>query len=164
MAICRKYDTALTGKDFREFSYRLVECPGFIPDVYRDMPRLIEKHRQTMGECCQPFGIEVGGELVGVFFMSDVVPEHEGAFYLWLWNKAGWTAKTRRFVCEYIEHFADGWKLARVVARTPDDKGLGRLLESCGFRLESRAKSGYKSGGRLMTLYAYRRLFHVGGM
>jgi hypothetical protein len=159
MASVRRYDTSVAGSDFRELSYHLMSDKNFLPDVLMDMKRMLEEYQFMMGRCCQPFAlVDNDNKIAGVFFISDVVPGHEATFYAWAWGK--WcTGDTRRFVLEYIEHYAEEYQLARVVCRTPDDKGLGRLLEHMYFKLESRAKHGYKAGGKLMTLYAYRRLF-----
>jgi RimJ/RimL family protein N-acetyltransferase len=122
---------------------------------------MIEEYQFMMGRCCQPFAlVDNQNQIGGVFFMSDVVPGHEGVFYIWCWGKI-YSATTHKFLCGYIEHYAEENGLARVVCRTPDER-LGRLLERLGFKLESRQKYGFKAGGKLMTLYGYRRLFSGG--
>lgn len=162
MASVRRYDASLVGDDFREFSYRLQNSKNFLPDVLMDMKRMLEEYQFMMGRCCQPFAlVDNDNKIAGVFFISDVVPGHEATFYAWIWGKC-YTGDTRRFMLEYIEHYAEEYQLARVVCRTTDDKGLGRLLEKLYFKLESRQKFGYKAGGKLMTLYGYRRLFGNG--
>lgn len=162
MSNCRRYDTSLVGGDFKEFSYRLMNEKNYLPDVLKDYKRLVDEYQFMMGRCCQPFALVDGKNLMGgVFFMSDIVPGHEGVLYIFIWNPKVYTATTNRFMYGYIEHYAEENQLARVVCRTPDEK-LGRLLEKLSFRMESRAKHGYKAGGKLMTLYAYRRLFSGG--
>jgi RimJ/RimL family protein N-acetyltransferase len=164
MSNCRRFDTAITGQDFREFSYHLLNDRNFLPDVLLDMKRMLEEYQFMMGRCCQPFALVDGkNQIGGVFFISDVVPQHEATFFYWQWLRGVITPATLRFVNEYIEHYAEEYQLARVVCRTPDDKGLGRLLEALGFKLEGRFRNAYKSGGVLTTLYQYRRLFRFGG-
>ena len=159
MSSCRRFDTALTSPDFREFSFRLLNEKNYLPDVLRDMKRLVEEYQFMMGRCCQSFAlVDNQNQLAGVFWMSEVVPGHEGTVFIWIWGKC-YTATTHRFMLEYIEHYAEEYGLARVVCRTPDDKKLGKLLERLYFKLESRQKFGFKAGGKLMTLYGYRRLF-----
>jgi len=160
MSNCRRFDTALAGEDFREFSYHLMNDRNFLPDVLLDMKRMLEEYQFMMGRCCQPFAlVDSKNQIGGVFFISDLVAGHEATFYCWVWGKGVITPATLRFINEYIEHYAEEYQLARVVCRTPDDKGLGRLLEALFMKLEARMKHGYKAGGKLMTLYAYRRLF-----
>jgi hypothetical protein len=128
-----------------------------------DMKRMLEEYQFMMGRCCQPFAlVDSQNQIGGVFFMSDVVPGHEATFYAWLWGKV-YTATTHEFMNGYIEHYAEENQLARVVCRTPDER-LGQLLEHLGFKMEARAKHGYKAGGKLMTLYSHRRLFNFGGV
>jgi len=129
MASVRRYDASLVGGDFKEFSYRLQSEKNFLPDVLMDMKRMLEEYQFMMGRCCQPFAL-VGpdNKIGGVFFISDVVPGHEATFFCWQWLKGVITPATLRFINEYIEHYAEENGLARVVCRTPDDKGLGRLL------------------------------------
>jgi hypothetical protein len=159
MASCRRFDASLVSADAKEFTFRLQNEPNFLPDVYKNYKRMLEEYQFMMGRCCQPFAlVDNDNKIAGVFFISDVVPGHEATFYAWAWGK--WCTKsTWRFVLEYIEHYAEEYQLARVVCRTPDDKGLGRLLEHMFFKLEARMKNGYKSGGKLSCLYQYRRLF-----
>jgi len=165
MSHARRYDSSLVGDDFKEFSYRLLNEKNYLPDVLNDLPRMMEAYTQTMARCCQPFAL-VGpdNKMGGVFFVSDVIPEHEANFFLWCWDKKCYTATTNKFMYGYIEHYAEENLLARVVCRTPDDKGLGRLLEKLGFKLEGRFSQGYKSGGKLSTLFQYRRKFRFGGV
>ena len=164
MSHCRRFDPALTGEDTKEFTFKILNSPGFLPDVLRDYPRLMAEYQHAMNTCCQPFAM-VGpdNKMGGVFFLSNVVPGHEGQLFLWIWNPKCYTATTRKFLEGYIEHFAEEMGLARVYCRTPDDKKKGRLLEKMGWKLESRAKSGWKSGGVLSTLFGYRKLFRITG-
>jgi hypothetical protein len=154
----------LVGGDFKEFSYRLMNEKNYLPDVLKDYKRLVDEYQFMMGRCCQPFALVDGkNQIGGVFFMSDVVPGHEATFYCWIWNPKCYTATTNKFMFGYIEHYAEENQLARVVCRTPDEK-LGRLLECLGFKMESRAARGFKSGGKFLNLYSYRRLFNFGGV
>lgn len=160
MAICRRYDSSLTGSDFKEFSFRLMSEKNYIPDVYHDYQRLLDKYNSVMKECCQPWAMVDGaGKLGGVFYISDIVPGHEGVLYLWLWNPRCYTATTKQFLGEYLEYAARSYELNRLVCRTPDDRGLGRLLDRLGFKLEGRFRNAWKSGGRLSTLFQYRVLY-----
>lgn len=162
MSNVRRYDTSLVGGDFKEFSYRLMNEKNYLPDVLRDYKRLVEEYQFMMGRCCQPFAlVDNKNQLAGVFWMADVVPGHEGTFYIWIWGKC-YTSTTYTFILEYIEHYAEEYQLARVVCRTPDDKKLGELLERLFFKLEGRFSRAYKSGGKLQCLYQYRRLFSGG--
>ena len=163
MASCRRFDPALTSPDTVEFTFRLQNEKNFIPDVLRDYGRMMDEYSRTMGSCCQPFAmVDCQNKLGGVFFINDVSPGHEAAFYLWIWNPKCYSAGTHRFMGDYIDHCAESNGLSRLVSRTPDDKRLGRLLERLGFKLEGRFKFGYKSGGKLSCLYQYRRLFSGG--
>ena len=163
MAHARRFDASLVSPDTKEFTFHLQHEKNFLPDVLLDYPRMMEEYQNTMARCCQPFAL-VGNDnkMGGVFFLSDIVPEHQAVLYIWIWGKC-YTATTHRFMLGYIEHYAEEYQLARVVCRTPDDKRLGRLLERLFFKLESRGAKGYKSGGRLMTLFGYRRLFNYAG-
>jgi RimJ/RimL family protein N-acetyltransferase len=164
MSNCRRLDTAITGNDFSEFSYRLLNEKNYLPDILKGMTRMMEEYAHTMSRCCQPFAlVGPGNKMGGVFFINGVIPGHEADFYMWMWNPKCYTATTNKFLMGYIEHYAEEYQLARVVCRTPDDKGLGRLLEALGFKLEGRFRNAYKSGGVLTTLYQYRRLFRFGG-
>jgi RimJ/RimL family protein N-acetyltransferase len=134
---------------------------NYLPDVLKDMKRLVEEYQFMMGRCCQPFAlVDNKNQLAGVFWMSEVVPGHEGTVFIWIWGKC-YTATTHRFMLEYIEHYAEECGLSRVVCRTPDTR-LGRLLERLFFKLEGRFKNGWKSGGKTTSLYQYRRLFSNG--
>ena len=164
MSSIRRFDGSLTGEDTREFTYRLMSCNNFLPDVYHDYSRMMEEYSHMLSRCCQPYAmVTPDNKIGGAFFISDVVPGHEAILYVWIWDNRAYTATTARFFGEYIEAAAGENELARIVCRTPDDKKLGRLLEKMGFKLESRAKSGWKGGGRLSTLFGYRRLFRSGG-
>jgi RimJ/RimL family protein N-acetyltransferase len=134
----------------------------FLPDILKDYPRMMSEYQHQMSICSQPFGL-VGNDnkLGGVFFVSDVVFGHEATFYCWVWERGVITPTTLPFVNGYIEHYAEENQLSRVVCRTPDPR-LGALLERLSFKLEGRFKNGYKSGGRLVTLFQFRRLFSGG--
>ena len=164
MALCRRFDPSLTGSDTKELTFRLMNVHGFLPDVLHDYKRMMLEYQHMMETCCQPFAM-VGpdNKMGGVFFLANVVPGHEGQLLIWIWDSRCYTATTRKFLDGYVEHFAEEMGLARMVCRTPDDKKLGRLLEKMGWKLESRAKHGYKSGGRFSTLFGYRRLFRIVG-
>jgi RimJ/RimL family protein N-acetyltransferase len=133
---------------------------NYLPDVYHDYEKMLGKYQSVMSECCQPWGlVNRNNQLGGVLFISDVVPGHEGVLYIFLWDKSCYTATTHRFMLDYIEHCVMSNQLDRLVCRTPDDKGLGRLLERLHFKLEARMKSGFKGGGRSQVLFQFRRLF-----
>ena len=159
MATIRRLDTNPASADTAEFTFRLQSERFYLPDIYKDYQRMLEKYQQMMCECIQPWCLVHDGKLGGVFFTSDVVPGHEAVFYIWMWNPKCYTATTKEFIAGYIEHCAENYELDRIVCRTPDDKGLGRLLERLGFKLEARCKNAWKSNGILATLYQYRRLF-----
>lgn len=160
MASIRRYDPAPTGSDFREFSYRLLNTPGFLPDIYHDIERLLAKHSQAMAECCQPMAmVDQAGRLGGVFWVGDIEYAHQACLYAWLWSPAVYTATTARAMAEYLTDCAASNQLDRIVCRTPDDRRLGRLLERLGFKLEGRFSRAWKAGGRLQTLYQYRLIF-----
>lgn len=160
MASIRKLDCSLTSGDCREFTYHLLNDALYLPDILRNYPQMIEKYAKTMSECLQPWAL-VGkqNQLGGVVFMSDVVPGHEAVFYCWIWDGSCYTSTTRRFMDEYVAHCAEEFGIHRVVARTPDDKKLGKLLDKMGFRLEGRFRGGFKHGGRLVPLFQFRKLF-----
>lgn len=159
MATIRRLDTNPASKDSSEFTFRLQSEPLYIPDIYRDYSRMLGKYQQMMCECIQPWCLVADGKLGGVFFTGDVVPGHEAVFYIWMWNPKCYTATTKEFINGYIEHCAENYGLDRIVCRTPDDKGLGRLLERLGFKLEGRFSRGFKFGGKAINLYQFRRLF-----
>ena len=159
MSLIRRLDTQLGSQDTSDFTYALMKFPGFVPDVYHDLPRLLDKYQKTMAECCQPWCVlNKKGKLGAVFFIGDVVPDHEGVFYLWCWDRCCYTHSVHRFVREYLEACMTENGLIRLVARTHDDKGLGRLLERLGFKLEGRFSRAWRSGGRSSNLYQYRIL------
>ena len=159
MGTIRRLDTAPLSDDTGAFTYALLHHPGFVPDIYNDLARLVPKYEQVMCSCCQPWGVVNGkGKLGAVFFVGDVVPDHEGVFYFWCWDKLCYSHSVHRFVRDYIEACMTENGLVRMVCRTPDEKGLGRLLEHLGFKLEGRFARGFKSGGRSSNLYQYRIL------
>lgn len=160
MATIRRLDAGLASKDTAEFTFRLINEKNYLPDIYKDYERMLGKYQSVMSECCQPWGFcNHKNQLGGVMFVSDVVPCHEGVLYIWMWDKSCYTATTHRFMMDYIEHCVMSNQLDRMVCRTPDDKGLGRLLERLKFKLEARMKCGYRSGGRSQVLFQYRKLF-----
>lgn len=159
MASIRRLDFSLASQDTSDFTFALLNTPGFVPDVYSDLARLIEKYQVVMASCCQPWGVVNKKNKLGmVFFVGDIVPEHEGVLYIWCWDKACYTHSVHRFVRDYIEACMEGNALVRLVCRTPDEKGLGRLLESLGMKLEGRFSRGYRAGGRSLNMYQYRIL------
>lgn len=158
MGTVRRLDASPTSQDTSDFTYALLKYPSFLPDIYHDLPRLLEKYQQVMCSCCQPWAVTNGkGKLGAVFFVGDIVPDHEGVFYLWCWDKGCYSHSVHRFIRDYIEACMVENGLVRMVCRTPDEKGLGRLLEHCGFKLEGRFARGYKSGGRSSVLFQYRK-------
>jgi len=160
MSSLRRFDPALTGSDFREFSYRLMSVPGFLPDIYKDMSRMLAKYNSVMAECCQPWALVDGhNQIGGVFFVSDIEPSHQGQFYCWIWKPGCYTVSTHGAMESYLSDCAMSNQLDRISCRTWDDKHLGRLLERLGFKLEGRFSRAWKSAGRLSNLYCYRRLF-----
>jgi RimJ/RimL family protein N-acetyltransferase len=159
MPSIRRFDTAVTGTDFREFSYRLLNSKNYLPDVLRDYKALLAEYTHTMDKCCQPFAVvDKDNKLAGMFFINDIVPGHKGTFFCWMWGK-GCSCSVLKFMKEYIDSCAEEYQLSRVECRTPDENGLGRLLKALKFKLEGRLKFGYKSGGRLTTLFCYRLLY-----
>lgn len=159
MASIRKFDPAVTGSDFKEFSYRLLNSKNFLPDILRDYKALLVEYTRTMDKCVQPFAlVDPKNKIAGMFFVNDIDPGHKATFYCWVWG-AGYTNGTRKFIREYIDSCAEEYQLARVECRTPDDKKLGRVLAQLGMKLEGRLKNAWKSGGRLGTLFLYRRLY-----
>lgn len=164
MSSIRRFDGALASPDTREFTFQLLNKKNFIPDVYRDYSRLMDEYAHIMSVCCQPYAmVTPDNKLGGVFYISDVVPGHEAVLYVWIWEKKSYSATTARFLREYVESAAEESDLVRLVCRTPDDQKCGHMLEKMGFKLESRCKNGYKSGGRFSTLFGYRKLFRSGG-
>ena len=164
MATCRRFDPSLTGSDTKELTFRLMNVPGFLPDVLHDYKRMMLEYQHMMETCCQPFAMVCpDNKMGGAFFLGDVSPGHEGTLFVWIWDPRCYTATTRKFLDGYVEHFAEDMALARMVCRTPDDGKLGRLLERMGFKLEGRFRNGWKGGGRLSPLYQYRKLFRVVG-
>jgi len=158
MGTVRHLDVSIQSDDFREFSYQLLNRKDFLPDVYHDLPRLLDKYQVVMSGACQPYGVvNCKGKLGAVFFVGDVVPDHEGTFYLWCWDKTCYGHSVHRFVRDYIEACMTENGLIRMVCRTPDDKGLGHLLEHLGLKLEGRFARGWKSGGRSSVLFQFRR-------
>ena len=159
MASCRKFDSGLMSDDTREFTFRLKSEKLYLPDVYQGYDRMIEKYNEVMGQC-QPWAmVNSKNKLGGVFFTVVTESGHCGEFFVWIWDKTCYSPATHRFMLDYIEYCAESNRLDRIVCRTPDDKCLGRLLERLYFKLEGRFKGGYKCGGRLYTLYQFRRLF-----
>ena len=157
MATIRALDTSLAGSDLRELSFRLLNTPLYVPDVLRDTKRIMETATKVFSTCLQPFAlVDKANKLGGAFFVSDIIPEHEATFYQWVWGDVI-TPTTLPFMRGYIEECAGEYGLARVVARTPCVK-CGHLLEHLGFKMEGRFARGYKSGGRLHTLYQFRNL------
>jgi hypothetical protein len=152
-------DTNLLSPDMREFTYHLLNDKLFLPDIFKDMKRVMEMAPAVFASACQPFAI-VGGDnkIGGVFYITDVIPGHEANLYIWVWNGKVVTSKTLPFIREYIEATAEEYGLCRLVARTPCKK-LCHLLKHLGLTEEARLKFGFKSGGRLMTLFQFRRLF-----
>ena len=159
MASCRLLDTALTSKDILEFSFRLINEKLYLPDVIRDVKRVMEVATDTFNKSCQPFAlVNSKNELGGAFFLSDIVPGHEAVFYLWCWDGRCVTATTLPFIREYIDANAEEYGLGRVTARTPCRK-LCHLLNHLGLREEGRFSKGYRHGGKSVNLYQLRKLY-----
>lgn len=155
----KKFDCSLAGSDYRELSFRLLYKPNYVPDIIHEVGKLSDTfvHMNKTGE--EMYGVFTDKGLVGFFFIGDIVPEHEGVLFSWFWDR--FPHGTIRFMRDYVEQIAWKYGLCRITARTIDDKMHGHILEMCGMKLESRAKWAYKSGGRLQTLYTYRKLFPV---
>jgi hypothetical protein len=165
MANCRMLDTSVTGADFRELSYHLMHDANFLPDVLRDYKCMTGAYISAVECCHQPFALVNGdNKMGGAFFITSIIPGHEATLLCWVWDRKAYTSTTHRIMNDYIGACADEYQLSRLVSRTPDDKKLGKLLEHLGFKLEGRFRSGYKSGGKLQTLFQYRRLFNYGGV
>ena len=162
--LVRPLDTDLMSPDMKEWTFRLRTEPMFLPDVYRDVRRMTDAIllvfsnplTQTPQAIVQP-----DGRLCGVFYVGDIVPEHEATFYLWSWDGAV-TPDTARAMTDYIDVSAKSYALRRITCRTPDER-LGAVLERLlGFSQEGRFKFGFRWSGKLMTLYQYRILRREG--
>lgn len=151
----KKLNCSLTSDDFRELSYRLLYTPNYLPDCLRDIKELTESFVHMTNGAGEFFGIHHDG-LAGFFFLADIVPRHEATFFSWFWGKL--TSGDIRFIQDYINEYSKQFGLCRIVARTPDDKKHGRILEMIGFRLEGRFRNAYKSGGKLSVMFQYRIL------
>ena len=57
MSSIRRFDGSLTGEDTREFTYRLMSCNNFLPDVYHDYSRMMEEYSHMLSRCCQPYAM-----------------------------------------------------------------------------------------------------------
>jgi hypothetical protein len=151
----KKLDTSLVGQDFRELSYQLLYKPNYLPDCLHDIKELTGSFSHMVNVGGQFFGV-YHPSLVGFFFLADIIPSHEATFFSWFWGR--FPHGTVRFIQDYISEYSKQFGLCRIVARTPDDKKHGRILEMCGFKLEGRFKSGYRAGHKTMTLFQYRIL------
>jgi hypothetical protein len=160
MSHTRMFDTALANSDMRELSFRLLNEANYLPDVLMDTKKVMETATSVFCSSLQPFAlVNDKNKLGGVFYIGDVIPGHDATFYIWVWDGKCITSKTLPFIREYIEASSEEYGLCRVVARTPCKK-LCHLLEHCGFKMEGRFASGYKSRGKLMTLFQLRVLFN----
>jgi len=159
--ISRPLDTGIASSDVVEFHFRLMREPLFVPDVYRDDRRLLDAMMLTWANPATqtPMAIvQPDGQLRGVYYIGDVVPDHEGTLYLWSWGNA-LTATTVRDIQEYIRITAESYALRRLTARTPCDS-LGKALERFfRFKQEGRFSRAYKANGKYLNLYQYRVLF-----
>jgi len=153
----KRLDTSLIGGDFRELSFQLLHKPNYLPDCLRDIKAMSEQFVYMTNASGQFMGAYDEDKLGGFWFLGDIVPGHEATFFGWFWDR--WTLGTVKSIRAYIKRYVGEYELARVTARTPDDKVYGRMLEQIGFKLEGRFKSAWKGGGNLSTLYCYRILF-----
>lgn len=157
MSRIRFLDTNLAGADMKEFSFQLLNRPLYVPDVIHSTKAVIEEATRVFSTC-QPYAIDNdNGKLGGVFFVSNLYPGHECTFFLWAWGKAI-TPTTVRFMRDLLDATAEEYGLFRIVAHAAD-KRLGDVFEHLGMTLEANLKFGYKSGGRAMTLYQYRKIY-----
>ena len=156
----RKFDTNLTSQDSRDFSFALLNNQGFVPDILHDVKALTVAMAGMFSTSATPWVIvQPDGHMGGVFFIGDIIPEHEGTLYLWVWDKSCWSPDVAGFVREYVNHVAESYLLRRLVARTPCAR-LGKMLDGClGFRVEGRFKKAWKAGGVCSTLFQHRLLF-----
>ena len=156
----RKLDTSLVGSDLKDFSFVLLNNQGFVPDILHDVKALTVAMAGMFSTSATPWVIvQPDGQMGGVFFIGDIIPEHEGTLYLWVWDKSCWSPDVAGFVREYVNHVAESYLLRRLVARTPCAR-LGKILDGClGFRVEGRFKKAWKAGGVCSTLFQHRLLF-----
>ena len=159
MATIKRLDATLTGSDVKEFTYRIIHTPGYLPDCLCDVKSVTDIFIRMVNTAPDIVGVYDGaGKLGGVFFLGDIVPGHEATLFSWFWGKC-FTPDTAREIKEYIDENAGVLGLARVEARTADDKKHGKLLELLGLKLEGRFKNAYKSGGKCRALFQYRKLY-----
>ena len=156
---CKPVDSSLTSPDLKEVIYQLLHNDGYVPDCYKDMKRLTAKLASAANGPTPLHGVyNNSGELSGCYLAVVTSPGHEGEFYSWFW-KPCMTTGVIRAIRNYLEKSAHGLCLDRMVARTADEKTHGRVLSLAGMTLEGRFKNAFKCGGKLRTLYQYRRLF-----
>lgn len=158
--LIKPLDISVTSEEIKEWHYRLLKEPLFVPDVYRDDKRLLDAIVFTFANPTTQMPMAIvhpDGRLGGVFYVGDVVPEHEGTLYLWSWGKCI-THSVVRDMKEYIKACADSCALRRLTARTPCEE-LGRVYELLGAKLEGRFARAYKSGGDCKVLFQYRWIF-----
>src|SRR5512135_2505023 len=102
MSFCRNLDTQVASPDMREFTFRLLNMPMYVPDILHDLKKVLAAATEMFEVCQQPYAIVDGDNKIGgAFFISNVIPEHEGTLYLWAWGKDAITATTLGFIDEY---------------------------------------------------------------
>ena len=157
MSEIHKLDTDLASEDISTLVFHLVNDKLFLPDLMRDYKILIDSLSSAFEVWPKPFGIYDNEKLVGCVLMTDIVPEHQARLLVWLWAKSAATAKTIRWLKDYLDYMKNQYALKRIMAQSSCKK-LSRILRMLGFADEGRFRYGMKWGGKLHTLVQFRRI------
>lgn len=153
----RKLDKNLAAVDMKAFAFRLLNEPLFVPDDIRDYAPLLKTLKRVVDE---PLSVLMGSyndsdELVGVFGVINIVPETDAMFVLWTWGKPAVTPQLVKDCRDLLTYVKGTYELRRVTAKAASE-GQSRLLQTIGFKVEGRFRSGYKHGGQFHNLFQLR--------
>lgn len=155
-------NTDMASADMNTLTYRLMNEKYGLPDCNRNYKKVTTLLKDAAKQSDAIFmGVyDDEGELCGSFGITDVVPFHEGRFYMLLWDKKAMVPSTLKFVKNFVDCVAGTYDLRRIVIQTPCQR-LCRVLKNAGFKVEGRFRHGYKWNDKYYTLYQLRKLKEV---
>lgn len=154
----KKMTTDFTGDDMKAFTYHLMNSPLYLPDLIRNYDALVEGISRRLIMPCAPLGVySPTGKIGGVFWLTDIVPDHDARLMAWVWDKGVCTPETLHTVRDIIEADATTYSLRRVSAQTACPN-MERILRMLGMTTEGRQKYGFKHSGKYYTLTLMRKI------
>lgn len=105
------------------------------------------------------FAIEIDSEAVGSIGLHDVVHKHKAELGYWL-GKKFWGRGIMTDAVKRVSEFGfKNFKLRRIYAKVYlSNRGLVRVLEKNGFKLEGIAKKEARKDGKFIDAYIFARV------